>query len=210
MGLSLLLSQKSGRKIFKVYSSSVQSIFSFSTFPLTWTWPSPLKWLRNLCQLKSLISLCLSFKGSLFCAHGTTGTIQVACVQDFGGSKSIVGFPLRSHSCSSFEQPPDHTRRLTQNSRGAEERRRSLPVIKYWLFVQSLLCLRVGRLWRSETSGSRLMEAWQYFGSRKPRNWSFNLQLLISDIKNSQILFRGLKTKPTTQTNQWVLSQDKS
>lgn len=100
----------------------------------------PLKWLWNLWQLKSLILLCLFFKGRLFCTHRTTGTTQVACVQDFGGSKSIVGFTLCSHSCSSLELPPDHTRRITWNSRGSVERRRSLPVIKYLLFARSFLC----------------------------------------------------------------------
>lgn len=134
--------------------------FVFLLFPLTWAETSRVKWLY---QLKSLILLSLPFKGSLFCTHRTTVTIQVACVQDFGGSKSIVGFPRRMHSCSSLEQPPDHTRRLTQNSGGAGEKRTSLPVIKYLLFAQLFLCLCVGsvKIWdiRKQTN-ERLTICW--------------------------------------------------
>lgn len=40
----------------------------------------------------------------------------MACVQGFGGSKSIVGSPLRSHSLQLSEQPPDHTRRREKDT----------------------------------------------------------------------------------------------
>lgn len=124
---------------------SLSSFFLYYSHSLR-SWPSPSKWLRNLCQLKSLISLCLIFKGRLFCTHRATGTTRVACVQDFGGSKSIVGFPLCSHSCSSLEQPPDHTRRLTfvqSWSRGQTEGVRQLSNI-YCLHTHSRVCTLAG------------------------------------------------------------------
>lgn len=64
------------------FSSSVQFVFFFLCYSHSLrSWPSPSKWL--LCQLKSLISLCLVFKGRLFCTHRATGTKRVACVQVF-------------------------------------------------------------------------------------------------------------------------------
>lgn len=70
----------------------------------------------------------------------------MACVQDFGGSKSIVGFPLHSHSCSSLEQPPDHTRRLTHNIQEAEEfASYQILTVCTIIFACVFLCLRVGR-----------------------------------------------------------------
>lgn len=71
--------------------------------------------------VRILILLCFFLQESLFYAHTKPQELHKCLVQDFGGLKSIVGFQLCVHSCSLFELPPDHTRRITYNSSGEME-----------------------------------------------------------------------------------------
>lgn len=82
--------------------------------------------------------------------------------------KALLAFFLCSHSCSSLEQPPDHTRRLTfvqSRSRGQTEEFAS-----YQIFTVCTRILVFARWQGAKTSrhrGSRLMNVWRSFGSRE-------------------------------------------
>lgn len=65
-----------------------------------------------------------------------------------GGSKSIVGFSMCSHSCSSLKQPPDHTRRLTASGETEE-------FASYQIFTVCVAILVLAR--GSEASGNLIM-----------------------------------------------------
>lgn len=60
-----------------------------------------------------ILILSLFLQERLFYTHTKPQELHKCLVQDFGGLESIVGFQLCMHSCSLFELPPDHTRRIT-------------------------------------------------------------------------------------------------
>lgn len=104
------------------------------------------------------------------------------CVQGFGGSKSIVGFPLHSHSCSSLEQPPDHTRRITQNSQGETEEVASYQIFTVCTVILVFACWQCVKI---RDIRKQINERLTMFWLSEPEELEFNLQLLISEVKSS-------------------------
>ena len=179
-------------KVFFFFFSAVH-LFFFSISPLTRAWPSLVKW---LCQLKSFILLCLFFKGSLFCTHWTTVAIQVACVQDFGGSKRIVGFPLHSHSCSSL----DHTGR---QCRRVEKPRRTGGVcqLSNIYCLQSYSCVFVLATLKIRGIRKKINERLTVFLLLGDTELEINLQLLSSEAER-YYLVTWTQNQPHKQTNE--------
>lgn len=147
VGLSPLLSQK------RVWGGELISFF-----------PS-MQFIFSSCALLSLLPYV---KGNLLCTHTTTlNYTSGLCTRFWWLQKHCWLSPALAFLQLSWTASWPHKKAKAEEPRRS---RRCLPVIKYLLFAQLFLCLRVGSMWRSETSGSRLMKLWQYFGSRKLGN----------------------------------------
>lgn len=95
-------------------------LLSFFCNPFCFLLLPSLRGLWNMQRLGSLSYYASSYK-NVYSTLTKPQELHKCLVQDFGGLKSIVGFQLCVHSCSLFELPPDHTRRITYNSWGEME-----------------------------------------------------------------------------------------
>lgn len=133
--------------------------------------------------------------GRLLCSHWNhRNCTSGLCSTFLMALKALLALPLRSHSCSSLERPPDHTRR----GAWSESRRRSSSPNSGYSPLALLVCVFGG--WRR--SGSRGMTVLTSAWLRDAEDVSF----AVDDYwrAGSWVLggTGGLTTRPSAPTNQ--------